>query len=328
MKNLKARVYFFFAAGGWSIGLFYFESELRLFFCLRHWGQWTCPPSRPRKPSSGLIDGKALPRGQTLERRCLCWHFKPSFSRFNDRTFFLFVFRKPWEWRLVTVVTSSQRFGAHRSTDLWPINPNCNIPSFPPSLCLAEYSGQSAGGRGHEFEKVDCFLYSATLTRSLPPSLPLTLTPPSSQYGDIHSLTVSTRVHLCHPHNKKRTKTTDVFLNLELCIKTCLLFCMFLCCREVETCPVTPLSLSRSRAKSCFWIGATTDRVFVSRNSFLSFRSRFKDAGWELHGTRQAPGQRESAALITTTTTSSSCSLSDSYKLCPQTFYKPHVHYL
>lgn len=165
------------------------------------------------------------------------------------------------------------------------------------------------------------------------PFLPLTLTPPSSQYGDIHSLTVSTQVHLCHPHNKKRTKTTDVFLNLELCIKTCLLLCMFLCCREVETCPVTPLSLSRSRAKKvvekkkrCLSWGDNRSRVCVEKKLISSFRSRFKDAGWELHGTRQAPGQRESAALITTS--SSSCSLSDSYKLCPQTFYKPHVHYL
>lgn len=173
---------------------------------------------------------------------------------------------------------------------------------------------------------MDCFLYFAALP-------PLTLTPPpSNQYGDIHSLTVSTQVHLCHPHNKKRTKTTDVFLNLEFCIKTCFLLCMFLCCREVEKCPVTPLSLSRSRAKvvmkNAVWIGATTvgdNRLCVCVKKFISsFRSRFKDAGWELHGTRQAPGQRESAALITTTTTS----LSDSYKLCPQTFYKPHVHYL
>lgn len=34
-----------------------------------------------------------------------------------------------------------------------------------------------------------------------------------------------------------------------------------------------------------------------------------------------AQDKGKSAALIPT-------SISDSYKLCPQTFYKPHVHYL
>lgn len=68
------------------------------------------------------------------------------------------------------------------------------------------------------------------LVSFLPPSL-LLLYP--SQYGDIISLTVSTQVHLVI-HIIKETKTTDVFLNLEVCIKTCLLLCMFLCCREME----------------------------------------------------------------------------------------------
>lgn len=127
-----------------------------------------------------------------------------------------------------------------------------------------------------------------------------------------------------------------MFLNLELCIKTCLFLCMFLCCREVEKCPSHTTVFEQISSKSCygktlFELGlpllATTDRVCVEK-LISSFRSRFKDAGWELHGTRQAPGQRESAALITTSSSSSSHSLSDSYKLCPQTFYKPHVHYL
>lgn len=135
--------------------------------------------------------------------------------------------------------------------------PNCNIPP------LAMYSGQTAGGRGHEFGKWTAF--------SPHPSL-LLLYP--SQYGDIISLTVSTQVHLVI-HIIKETKTTDVFLNLEVCIKTCLLLCMFLCCREVGKCPVTPLSLSRSQVNLLwkYYLGLTvreplletTDNVFVLR---------------------------------------------------------------
>lgn len=92
---------------------------------------------------------------------------------------------------------------------------NCNIP------LLAMNSGQTAGGGGHEYGKWTAFFSS-----------PLLILYPS-QYGDINSLTVSTQVHLVI-HIIKETKTTDVFLNLEVCIKTCLLLCMFLCCREVE----------------------------------------------------------------------------------------------
>lgn len=137
--------------------------------------------------------------------------------------------------------------------------PNCNIPP------LAMYSGQTTG------EEEAMNLESGPVS-FLPPSL-LLLYP--SQYGDIISLTVSTQVHLVI-HIIKETKTTDVFLNLEVCIKTCLLLCMFLCCREVEKCPVTPLSLSRSQANLLwkYYLGLpvseplleTTDNVFVSRD--------------------------------------------------------------
>lgn len=88
-----------------------------------------------------------------------------------------------------------------------------------------------------------------------------------SQYGDIISLTVSTQVHLVI-HIIKETKTTDVFLNLEVCIKTRLLLCMFLCCREVEKRPVTPLSFEQILSKHVMEIlfGATSFRTTVKDN--------------------------------------------------------------
>lgn len=133
--------------------------------------------------------------------------------------------------------------------------PNCNIPP------LAMYSGQTTGGKGHEFRKWTLFFF---LFFSSSPSLLLFY---PSQYGDIISLTVSTQVHLVI-HIIKETKTTDVFLNLEVCIKTCLLLCMFLCCREVEKCPVTPLSFEQISSKLVKEIlfGATSLRTTVGDN--------------------------------------------------------------
>lgn len=129
--------------------------------------------------------------------------------------------------------------------------PNSNIPP------LAMYSGQTTGGRGHEFGKWTYFS----------PSSLLLLYP--SQYGDIISLTVSTQIHLVI-HIIKETKTTDVFLNLEVCIKTCcsLLLCMFLCCREVEKCPVTPLSFEQISSNLVMEIlfGAVSFRTTVGDN--------------------------------------------------------------
>lgn len=209
-------------------------------------------PPWPRKPNSGLIDGMALPRGQTLERWCLCWHFKPSFHDLTTELSEALKMTSCQSCNIISKILGPLKHG------LMANKPNCNIP---PS---AMYSGQTTGGRGHEFGKWTCFF-------SPPPSSYFT----PVKYGDIISLTVSTQVHLVI-HIIKETKTTDVFLNLEVCIKTCLLLCMFLCCREVEKCPVTPLSLSRSQAnllrKSYLGLPVseplleTTDNVFVSRD--------------------------------------------------------------
>lgn len=128
--------------------------------------------------------------------------------------------------------------------------PNCNIPPHWPciqaKLLLEEAMNLESG------------------LLSFLPSL-LLLYP--SQYGDIISLTVSTQVHLVI-HIIKETKTTDVFLNLEVCIKTCLLLCMFLCCREVEKRPVTPLSFKQISSKRVIEIlfGATSFRTTVRDN--------------------------------------------------------------
>ncbi len=167
-------------------------------------------PPWPRKPNSGLIDGMALPRGQTLERWCLCWHFKPSFHDLKTELLEALKMTSCQSCNIISKILGPLKHG------LTANKPNCNIPP------MAMYSGQTTGGRGHEFGKWTC-IFS-------PPSF-LLLYP--SQYGDIISLTVSTRVHLVI-HIIKETKTTDVFLNLEVRIKTCLLLCMFLCCREVE----------------------------------------------------------------------------------------------
>lgn len=167
-------------------------------------------PPWPRKPNSGLIDGMALPRGQTLKRWCLCWHFKPSFHDLMTELLEALKMTSCQSCNIILKILGPLKHG------LMANKPNCNIPP------LAMYSGQTTGGRGHEFGKWTCFLFSPSLLLLFP-----------SQYGDIISLTVSTQVHLVI-HIIKETKTTDVFLNLEVCIKTCLLLCMFLCCREVE----------------------------------------------------------------------------------------------
>lgn len=203
----------FFATGGWSIGLFYFESELRLFLPLAP-GQSTCP-HWPRKSNSGLIDRMALPRGQTLERWCLCWHFKPSFH--NLMTELLEVLKN---YVLSRLYHQFKAFLGPLKHGLMANKPNCK--HSPIGHVFRPYNWW----KRHEFGKRTFFLFFP------PPPLPFFFFYPS-QYGDIISLTVSTQVHLVI-HIIKETKTTDVFLNLEVCIKTCLLLCMFLCCREVE----------------------------------------------------------------------------------------------
>lgn len=184
-------------------------------------------PPWPRKPNSGLIDGMALPRGQTLERWCLCWHFKPSFHDLTTELLEALKMTSCQSCNIISKILGPLKHG------LMANKPNCNIPP------LAMYSGQTAGGRGHEFGKWTCFFSSPPSSYFYP-----------SQYGDIISLTVSTQVHLVI-HIIKETKTTDVFLNLEVCIKTCLLLCMFLCCREVEKCSVTPLSFWADLKQTC-----------------------------------------------------------------------------
>lgn len=206
-------------------------------------------PPWPRKPNSGLIDGMALPRGQTLERWCLCWHFKPSFHDLTTELLEALIMTSCQSCNTISKILGPLKHG------LMANKPNCHIPP------LAVYSGQPTGGRGHEFGKWTFFFF---------PSL-LLLYP--SQYGDIISLTVSTQVHLVI-HIIKETKTTDVFLNLEVCIKTCLLLCMFLCCREVENVQSHHCLLSRSQKLYGNILGLpvseplleTTNNVFVSRH--------------------------------------------------------------
>lgn len=210
-------------------------------------------PPWPRKPNSGLIDGMALPRGQTLERWCLCWHFKPSFHDLTTELLEALKVTSCQSCNIISKILGPLKHG------LMANKPNCNIPPI-----------------GHVFRpnywwkrpwiwKVDSFLFFPSLLLLYP-----------SQYGDIISLTVSTQVHLVI-HIIKETKTTDVFLNLEVCIKTCLLLCMFLCCREVEKCSVTPLSFEQISSKTCYGnnysglpvsepLLETTDNVFVSRD--------------------------------------------------------------
>lgn len=157
---------------------------------------------------------------------------------------------------------------------------------------------------------------------SSPPHAPLLLRPPPPRCGDINSLTVSTRVHFVI-HIIKETKTTDVFLNLEVCIKPFLLLCMFLCCREVGNvqshhCLWEDLKQTHGNNPGLpFYKSLTSDNMFVSRFYSVSFFFYIFDhiLGCRLETTwhKMDPVQRESAALIPT-------SVSDSYMFCPRCF--------